>query len=72
MTHASEAVSFSDHQLRLVERHAAGLKVHEREVYLRFLSSHLCGQASDDAMMMSINNALDKLSAIKNSKGVTT
>jgi hypothetical protein len=67
----AHALALTDRQLRLVERYASNLKVHDRDAYLRFISHNLCcGECSDSALMVAINNSLDRLSAIKNGKGV--
>ena len=51
--------TLSARQLRLVDRHAAMLPVHEREAFLRRVAGRLTGTPADGAVCHAINQALD-------------
>ncbi len=67
MTRA-HCVSLSDHQLRLVQRHAVPLPVQLRDRYLRSIADGLTGECSDAAVMHAINRALDAVRAFQEAK----
>ena len=61
-------VSLSDRQLKLVQQHAASLQVQHRDIFLRQIADHLCGEPSDTAVEAAVNAALDRVFSFANGK----
>ena len=54
----AHCISLSDRQLAMLQRHSAGLKVEQRDRFLRVIADRLTGEVTDAALLAAINLAL--------------